>query len=333
QNAQGKTNLLESIYLLGTMKSFRHAKNTELITWGCATGVVHGLVERQGVTRNIALIINREGKQVRVDRKAVIKLADFFGNLNVVIFSPEEIAMMKGMPEARRRYLDRAVFSGDQSYLAVHHEYTKTLRQRNTLLKSDNRSGLDVWSEKLAQAGARVVGRRRAYLNAIEPLVADFYREIAGSGHTAALTYRPHLLQEDSGEDVALQLLQALERTAGEERRYCTTVVGPHRDDVAFLINGKVVKQHASQGEQRSYVLALKMAEIEYLQRTFSHPPVLLLDDISSELDRERSRNLMEFLKTKEMQVFISTTGLETLPLDGIGDYTTFRVDGGKVLH
>lgn len=332
RNAQGKTNLLESIYLLGTMKSFRHARNSELITWGCTTGVIHGTVEKEGVTRNIALIIDRDAKKARVDRKAVHKLADFFGNLNVVIFSPEEIAMMKGMPEARRRYLDRAVFSGDQSYLAVHHEYTKTLRQRNTLLKSDSRSGLEVWSEKLAETGARLIGRRRAYLAAIEPLVAGFYREIAGSGQSATLAYRPHLLRE-TGEDVAAQLLMALEKTAGEERRFRSTLVGPHRDDVAFLINGKVVKQHASQGEQRSFVLALKMAEIEYLQRRFTHPPVLLLDDISSELDRERSRNLMEFLKTKEMQVFISTTGLETLPLDGIDNYRAFRVDGGKILH
>jgi DNA replication and repair protein RecF len=319
-NAQGKTNLLESIYLLGTMKSFRHARNAELVTWGCTTGVIHGEVEKEGVTRHIALLIDREGKRVRVDRKAVVRLSDFFGNLNVVVFSPEELAMTKGAPETRRRYLDRAVFSGDQGYLALYHDYVKILKQRNSLLKCDDRSGL--------------IERRRLFLAEIEPLVRAFYREIAGHAETAGIGYRPHLLVEKNlDSDLAGQLLSLMAKTAAEERRSCTTLVGPHRDDIEFLINDRVVKQHASQGQQRSYVLALKMAEIEYLQQKYSHPPVLLLDDISSELDRERNRNLMEFLKKREMQVFISTTGLENLALDGIDNYRTFLVNGGKVLH
>ena len=132
---------------------------------------------------------------------------------------------------------------------------------------------------------------------------------------------------------MAAQILAALARTAEDERRCRSTLVGPHRDDVDFFIAGKLAKLHASQGQQRSFVLALKMAEIEYIQRQYAHPPVLLLDDISSELDRDRNRNLMAFLRQKEMQVFVSTTGLETLSLDGIDNYRTFRVDGGRVLH
>ena len=132
---------------------------------------------------------------------------------------------------------------------------------------------------------------------------------------------------------MATRLLAALERTEEEERRWRTTLVGPHRDDVEFLIAGKTARLHASQGQSRSFVLALKMAEIEYIERQYAHPPVLLLDDISSELDRERNRNLMTFLGKKEMQVFISTTGLENLALDGIDNYRTFRVDNGRVLH
>jgi DNA replication and repair protein RecF len=331
RNAQGKTNLLESIYLLGTMKSFRHARNAELISWGGTSAVVNGTVEKDGVLREIALVIERQGKRVRVDRKAVERLADFFGNLNVVVFSPEELAMVKGQPETRRRYLDRAVFSGDQGYLALHHDYGRLLKQRNSLLKRDDRSGLDIWSLQLAQAGARVVERRQGYLAAIEPLVRAFYLEIAGRDEVASIRYRPHGLAED-GAGLAERILAALVRTAEEERRLRTTLVGPHRDDVEFIIDGRTARLHASQGQSRSFVLALKMAEIEYIQRRHAHPPVLLLDDISSELDRERNRNLMAFLRQKEMQVFISTTGLENLALDGIDNYRSIRVHGGKIL-
>jgi DNA replication and repair protein RecF len=332
-NGQGKTNLLEAVYLLGTMKSFRHARNRDLVMWDAPTGIINGTVDKDGVTRNIALIVDREGKRVRIDRKAVEKLADFFGNLNVVIFSPEEIAMVKGVPELRRRYLDRAVFSGDQGYLLLHHDYTKILRQRNSLLKSDDRSGLEVWSEKLAEAGARVIRRRLAYLAEIAPLVRDYYGEIAGSGE-ATLAYHPHLLTEKRlTEDPAAAIKEGLARMAADERRLCSTLVGPHRDDIEFRLHGKAAKLHASQGEQRSFVLALKMAEIEHIQKKFSHPPVLLLDDISSELDRERNSNLMGFLKTREMQVFISTTGLDNLALHGMDNYRTFLVSGGKVLN
>lgn len=334
RNAQGKTNLLESIYLLGTMKSFRMARSGELVSWGADGGAVQGWVERDGVTREISLALDRLGKRVRVDQKHVTRLADFFGSLNVVLFSPEELAMVRGMPDGRRKYLDRAVFSGDTAYLALHHDYYRILKHRNSLLRSGSDCGLEIWSEQLAEAGARLIARRLAYLQAIAGLLQLFYTAIAGPGEEAAIAYRPHLVGADGlVEDGREALLAALARTANEERRAGTTVVGPHRDDVDFLLNGKVLKQHASQGQQRSFVLALKMAEIEYIQARHGNPPVLLLDDMTSELDQERNRNLMDFLKSREMQVFITTTSLQNILLDDMADHTTFLIDGGRILH
>jgi DNA replication and repair protein RecF len=331
-NAQGKTNLLESIYLLGTTKSFRMARNAEMVMWGSPSSMVKGEVERDGINREIALVIEKTGKRVRVDRKPVVKLADFFGSLNVVVFSPEDIAMVRGMPDGRRKYLDRAVFSGEAAYLAFHHEYYRILKNRNILLRTGDDRGLDVWSEKLVEAGARLIAGRLAYLREISVLLQEFYGAIAGSGEVAALTYRPHLLAEEGlFEESRPRLAAALAKSAAEERRAGTTVVGPHRDDIEFLLNGKVLKHHASQGQQRSFVLALKMAEIEYIQRRHGDPPVLLLDDMTSELDQERNRNLMEFLQNKEMQVFITTTTLQNILLDAREPYHTFRVDAGKV--
>jgi DNA replication and repair protein RecF len=334
KNAQGKTNLLESIFLLGTMKSFRMARNNELIRWGSPHGLLKAWVEKDGTTREISLLLENQGKKVKVDQKSVAKLTDFFGSLNVVVFSPEEMAMAKGMPDARRRYLDRAIFSGDANYLRLHLEYHKILKNRNMLLKNGDSNGLDVWSEKLVEAGARLIASRIAYLGEVGALLQDHYRNIAGCGEEAGISYHPHLLDRErlqtSGETL---FREALEKSGPEERRRGTTVVGPHRDDLDFLLNGKVLKHHASQGQQRSYVLALKMAEIEYIRKRFDYPPVLLLDDMTSELDQERSRNLMEFLESKKMQVFITTTSLHNILLKGVENYCTFAVESGKVHH
>jgi DNA replication and repair protein RecF len=331
-NGQGKTSLLEAIYLLGTLKSFRLAKNGELTTWGAPFALVRGTVEHEGVDREIALVVEREGKRVRVDQKAIARPADFFGSLNVVVFSPDEMAMAKGGPDVRRRYLDRAVFSGDAAYLTHFHDYSRVLKNRNALLKKEESSELEVWSEKLADTGARLIDRRMRFLLEIEGLLREFYRSIAGSGEEVGIGYRPHLLDRErlQAEGAAL-LREGLTRTAAEERRTGATAVGPHRDDVEFILNGRALKQYASQGQQRSFILALKMAEIEYLRRKFGFPPLLLLDDMTSELDRERNRNLMEFLKQKRMQVFITTTSLQNIGLDGIDNYRTFLVSGGEV--
>lgn len=334
RNAQGKTNLLESIYLLGTMKSFRMARNSEMVMWGSSYGLIEGVVEREGVAREIALTVEKMGKKVRLDHKPVAKLADFFGSLNVVIFSPEDIAMVKGMPDVRRKYLDRAVFSGDAPYLFFYHEYFRTLRNRNILLRNGDDGGLAVWSEKLVETGARLIASRLAYLKEIEGFLQEYYSAIAGRGATAGIAYRPHLHSgEGCSQDVRTKLTAALANTAVEEKRAGATVVGPHRDDVDFLLGGKVMKHHASQGEQRSFVLALKMAEIEYIQRRHGDPPVLLLDDMTSELDQERNRNLMEFLRKKEMQVFITTTAQENILLDDRENNRTFLVEAGKVFQ
>ena len=332
-NAQGKTNLLESIYLLGTMKSFRLAKNGELIQWGAPHGLLKGWVEKDGVTSEISLLLEKEGKKARVDRKSVVKLSDFFGSLNVVVFSPEEMAMVKGMPDSRRRYLDRAIFSGDADYLHLHHDYYRILKSRNILLKNGDTASLDVWSEKLAEAGARLIAKRTAYLGEIEPLVRESYGAIAGGSEEASVRYHPHAPADDPDlHGGSRQLLEALARSSAEERRRGTTLVGPHRDDMEFLLNGMTLKRHASQGQQRSFVLALKMAEIRYLENKFDSPPILLLDDMTSELDRERNRNLMEFLETRRMQVFITTTALQNVMLHGADNHRTFRIEAGRVL-
>jgi DNA replication and repair protein RecF len=334
RNAQGKTNLLESIYLLGTLKSFRLAKNMEIPAWGLNSCSIMGEVEKDGVTREIFLVIEKKGKRVRLDRKHVAKLTDFFGSLNVVVFSPDDMAMVKGMPDVRRKYLDRAVFNSDPTYLHFYHEYFRTLKNRNILLRNDETEELDIWSEKLAETGARLVASRISYLREIQGLLRVFYESIAGKGAEASISYRPYFLNEDALlQDGRSALVNALKKSSKDERRAGATIVGPHRDDVEFLLGGKLLKRHASQGEQRSFVLALKMAEIEHIQNIHGDPPVLLLDDMTSELDRERNRNLMDFMAKKDMQVFLTTTSIDNILLHKEEDHRRFLVEAGKVYH
>lgn len=331
-NGQGKTNILEAVYLLGTMKSFRHARNRDLIQWQEPFSLLKGIIEQNGVSREITLLIEKEGKKARVDRKSLERLTDFFGCLNVVIFSPEELAMVKGAPDLRRRYLDRAVFAADPCYLILHQEYSRILRNRNALLRSGLHEGLDVWSEKLVETGSQLVMKRLSWLNGISELLQEFHEGIAGTGSRIEIIYRSSP-EFSSDEEYAHQLRVALDKKSDEEFRRGTTQTGPHRDDIEFRLDRRNIKQYASQGEQRSFILALKMAEIEYLSRLHGSPPVLLLDDMTSELDGDRNRNLLRFLEEKKMQVFITTTALQNLNIGIRDNYQMFPVADGNIIH
>ena len=333
-NGQGKTNLLESIYLLATMKSFKQAKNAELIAFGADFALVKGVVERDRVQREISLLLEKQGKKAKIDSKLATRLSDFFGNLNVVVFTPEEISMVRGGPDLRRRYLDRAVFTCDIGYLNAFHDYAKILKNRNALLKNNESFGLEIWTEQLVHAAVLVIERRKAYLSEMEKLLQRFYSEISGNDEQVQIEYRVHGVEENAyAEDPQRALFAALKAHAGEERRRGSTAIGPHRDDLYFGLNGRSNRHFASQGQQRCFVLALKMAEIEFITRCFEAPPVLLLDDMTSELDRERNHNLMEFLKKREMQVFITTTSLQNVALEGMENNRTFRISEGKILN
>ena len=333
-NGQGKTNLLEAIFLLGTLKSFRHARTTDLIAWDQPAAALTGLVDNYGVERKIHIHLEKHSKRVLVDDKTVSRLADFFGVLTVVAFSPEELFMVRGTPESRRRYLDRAIFCGDGSYLRLYHDYFRILKHRNLLLKQHNYADLAVWTEQLAVAGARLVGRRAAYLEELSGLFGEFYRRITGSDEEAVLCYhaQPFGLTTPVG-DLVGPMREELARRAADERQRGMTLVGPHRDDLDFLLNGRPLKLYGSQGQLKSFILALKMAEIDHLQRRTGTPPVLLLDDMTAELDQTRNRHLLQFLREREMQVFITTTDPANIPLQETTSCSTFQVAGGRVLQ
>ena len=330
-NGQGKTNILEAIYLLGNSRSFRNSRLTEFIGHGKTQAQLLGEVESGGTVSRIKLSLEPAGRRVEIDNKGIRRASDLHGRLNAVVFSPDDTGMVKAGPETRRRYLDRAVYTGDIGYLHCWHDYHRILKQRNHLLKSPDRTGLDTWTEKLAEAGAEVVERRQQYVSLLETRLQQHYVTISGGCEAAGIRYQPEGVQAVDRGTIREELLQLFNRHARSDERYGTTTAGPHRDDLTLYLDDRPLKAFGSQGQQKSFVLALKMAEMDNLQAIFGESPLLLLDDISSELDARRNGNLMEFLTARDIQVFITTTEPSPALLSTAVNCAVFRVENGNL--
>ncbi len=330
-NGQGKTNLLEAIYLLGSPRSFRTFRLPELIRHGESKAQIHGTVESGGIENSLQLCIEAAGRKVEIDGKAVHKASELHGKLNAVVFSPDDTGMVRMGPDSRRRYLDRTVYMGDIGYLHCWHSYQRILKQRNHLLKTSDRSCLEIWTEKLAETGAEVIERRLKFVAILDKKLQKYYATISGSSEISRLSYQPNGIQSTEREQIYEDLLEMFKRQQRSDERYGTTTAGPHRDDLSLELDDRSLKAFGSQGQQKSYVLALKMAEMDNLQDIFGEAPLLLLDDMSSELDARRNQNLMEFLTTREIQVFITTTERSPVLLDAAPHCAVFHVEDGNL--
>jgi len=330
-NGQGKTNLLEAIYLLGSPRSFRTFRLPELVRHGERQAQIQGTVESGGIENKLRLVIEAAGRKVEIDGKAVYKASELHGKLNAVVFSPDDTGMVRMGPESRRRYLDRAVYMGDIGYLHCWHSYQRILKQRNYLLKSPDRNGLDIWTEKLAETGAEVIERRLIFIAVLDNKLQKYYATISGGSETSGVSYLPDGVRSTNREAIRDELLDLFKKHERSDERYGTTTAGPHRDDLAFMLDSRPLKAFGSQGQQKSFVLALKLAEMDHLHDTFGEAPLLLLDDMSSELDARRNHNLMEFLTTREIQVFITTTERSPALLEAAPHCAVFHVKDGNL--
>jgi DNA replication and repair protein RecF len=328
-NAQGKTNHLEAVYLLGNLKRFRGARNEEMIRHGRELSRLKGEVDCQGVRRRIELQIECHGKTGRVDGKESRSTGSFLGHLRPILFSPEEVNLIKGSPAGRRDLLDRAVFQADAAFLGRAQEYRRLLRQRNCLLR-ENRSRVEIhpWSEGLIRTGARIRHDRFIYIDRLLPLLREAYRNIAGGGEEADLQYTAGAPSVEKLEEA---LRRELERAEDRERKMGQTLAGPHRDDHRFMVNGRLLRLYGSQGQQRSFILAFKAAQIMDLENRTGEPPILLLDDMTSELDRQRQGFFFRYLQARQGQVFITTTDIRSLIDEGFRQARFYRVSGGGV--
>jgi DNA replication and repair protein RecF len=318
-NGQGKTNVLEAIYVLGTLRSFRASKTEELVRFGAARARVRARVDKLGVERLLEVELAPGQKLARVDGKAA-RAAQYFGGFNVVLFAPEDLRLPQGAPAARRKFMDRAVWNAQPAHLADVQTYERVLRSRNAVLRDGGGPQLlEVYDEQLARAAGPLVARRCDLVDELRPLVEQAFARVTG-GLTCAIAYETQFaagrapsadvagVSRETLPSVTDELLARLRAERGRDLARGATSSGPHTDDLTLAVDGHDAAAFASQGQLRALVLALKIAEIELLTQKLGDPPVLLLDDVSSELDATRNRKLFDFLQNVSGQAFITTT-------------------------
>jgi DNA replication and repair protein RecF len=305
-NGQGKTNLLEAIYLVGTLRSFRTARVAELISIDHDKAFVSARVQRGGLERTYEVTLAPRSKTVRLDGKTVRPISKYFGDFNVVLFAPEDLQVLRSSPGDRRRFIDRAVFNRRPAHLDEFQSYERTLRSRNALLRdADGRlstsatAQLDVYDEQLARYGASVIAARTELVELMAPRLSAAFEAITRTGFEVRVEY----VSSHAGA-----LLAALQETRRRDLARGVTQLGPHRDDLQLFLAGQLASAFASQGQMRALVLAWKTAELELLADVHGDAPILLLDDVSSELDATRNEYLFDFLRTRGHQCFITTT-------------------------
>ncbi len=331
ENGQGKTNLLEAIYWLATLRPYRASRLRELVRWGHKATRVDGAVERDGLIHRLAVEV-RDGERRALREEKQARTAHYFGALAVVMFTPDDVAMVRGSPELRRRFVDRAIFTGRPAHLATVLDYKRALDGRNRLLRESAPDDLvDVYEYTLAQQAARLMRARQTFVERLAPRFAAIVAAVAGEELGVEMRYRPSLaIPDDAGDDALVEALYQSwigDRARDRERGF--TQRGPQADDVGFTLLDRSARNYASQGQQRAIVLALKIAEIQLLEEIRQCTPVLLLDDVSSELDPRRNARLFEFLAAFEGQVFITTTDPGFLKIDA--ERRIWRVEAGVV--
>lgn len=317
-NGQGKSNLLEAIYLLATLRSFRALRIEELVRFDQPRARLRARVAKLGTERLLEIELAAGQRTARVDGKAA-RSTEYFGGFNVVLFTPDDLRLPRGAPKLRRRFLDRAVWNAVPAYLPEAQRYERILRSRNALLRQPGGPApelLEVYDAQLADAAVPITMRRRQLLAELGPLVAEAFERITRSGLELKLGYETSLPAEEAAVAPELAARLAAERRRDLQRQLTSS--GPHADDLTFSLDGRPVRLYASQGQTRAVVLALKTAEIEYLSAKISDAPVLLLDDVSSELDPQRSAQLFDFLASIDGQTFLTSTHLSNLAVPEI---------------
>lgn len=336
ENGQGKTNLLEGVYFLATLKALRASKLLELVRFGQTFARVSGRFSLGGAEREISVEIRSGVRTAFVDGKRAPSLDAYFGGVSVVAFTPDDLTVVKGSPDGRRAFLDRSVFNRYPAFLEESREYQRALKSRNRLIKERAPlAHLSAWDATLAKVGARLWVRRRALMGELAQGVVEAFSRIGRTEAPAQVTYEPERLEgvdfaQASEADLAQALGAALDARLQRDWERGFTSVGPHVDDVELKLGEHSARAYASQGQSRALVLAWKVAEIENLKRASGFLPLLLLDDVSSELDPERNAFLMQYLANSGAQVLLTTTDAALVQTAAGDDTRWYRVKSGR---
>jgi DNA replication and repair protein RecF len=337
-NAQGKTNLLESIYVLAMTKSHRTHQERELIHWDYEQAAISGEINKKYGDCKLSLSITNKGKKVKINGLEQKKISTYVGALNVIIFSPEDLEIVKGSPNKRRRFLDMEIGQVNSTYLYDLTQYNKVLIQKNNFLKNsymsskDSESMLSIWNEQLTQYGLNIIKKRNQFLKKLQKWVSYIHGEITQNNETIHIKYDTFIDMDENKDDSVLfeQYMVKLSELREQELRRGLTLLGPHLDDIIVTINNKDVRIFGSQGQQRTAALSLKLAEIDLIYEEIGEYPILLLDDVLSELDDNRQTQLIQSFQNK-VQTFITTTSLKSVYLNKLDHAEIYNVDEGKL--
>lgn len=321
-NAQGKTNILEALYLTGTTKSHRGTKDRDMIRFGCEESHLETVVEKKGICFQIDMHLKKNSpKGIAIDKIPIRKAGELFGIVHFVFFSPEDLNIIKEGPSGRRRFIDLELSQLDRIYLNNLSNYNRIINQRNSLLKdiygqSSLMDTLDIWDMQLAQYGEKVLERRKAFIEQVNEIISELHYRLTGGKEKIRLSY------EQSFGNMSME--EALRKNRERDIRLKSTSVGPHRDDLCFMTeSGLDIRKFGSQGQQRTAALSLKLSEIELVRNMIKDTPVLLLDDVLSELDKHRQNYLLDSIH--DIQTMITCTGLD--------EFVNHRFAINKIFH
>lgn len=336
QNAQGKTNIIESVYLLSTGKSHRSQKDNELINWNNKESKIKIAYEKDKQNNIIEMYLkNNQRKLIKLNGVRLNKTGELLGNLITVIFSPDHMKIIKEGPVERRRFIDIIMSQVKPGYFYNLSQYVKLIVQRNNLLSQVKEKPkvidtIDVWDQQLVEYGTKVIKERITFLKLIQEYAMEIHKSITNGKENLKLEYKSSIgYTSEDEENIKNSFIKELEKFKAIDIRRGLTHKGPHRDDILFYINDMDVKTYGSQGQQRTTLLSLKIAELKFMNNETDSYPILLLDDVFSELDTERQRFLMKFIN--EIQTFITCTDVEYLKNFQLENYSLFNVIEGKI--
>lgn len=336
-NAQGKTNVIEAIYMSSMGKSFRTSKDSELISFGEENAYIKVEAVRNDIETKIEISLLSKGKRsslkyVKKDKKEIKKTSELINNILLVVFSPDDLKIVKDEPEKRRKFIDREACQISPSYFDVLSNYRRVLLQRNAYLKENTVSSdiLDIWDEQLAGYGSALTRQRAAFIEKIGEYAARIQDGITAGSEKLEISYEPDVdILDMDPEEGRGYFYDMIKSSFESDMRNRTTTVGPHRDDIAFIVNGIDMRSFGSQGQQRTCALSLKLAELDLIREENGEEGILLLDDVMSELDGSRQEYLIDTMKNN--QLFITTTDLDENIRKKFSDAAYYRVESGRI--
>lgn len=338
ENAQGKTNIMESIYVLAMAKSHRTSNDKDLIRWDEEYAKIEGRVHKRNSTVPLEIVISKKGKKAKFNHIEQQRLSQYIGNMNIVMFAPEDLHLVKGSPQVRRRFIDMEIGQVSPMYLYEYTQFQKILQQRNHYLKmlqikkQTDLEMLDVLTEQFIQYAVKILEKRFQFLSILQKWAEPIHRGISRNLETLTIQYKPSV---DVSESMDLsKMVEVYEekfvKIKQREIDRGVTLFGPHRDDLIFFVNGRDVQTFGSQGQQRTTALSLKLAEIELIQSEIGEYPILLLDDVLSELDDYRQSHLLNTIQGK-VQTFVTTTSVDGIDHVTLREASTFEVNHGSM--